>query len=167
MDCISRYLQRLEAGLGAILIGAMFFIISVNTILRYFFSSPIYASDEISSYLFVWSILLASALAIEHDNHVRIGVLFDRMPKQIQRSFLLIQHLLILAVSLSMLASAKNAFLTLGPSPAMQVPEKYIYTILPVTFVLMSLHSCNRIRLIVSQMLDKSKRGKPWGSSVS
>jgi len=70
---------------------------------------------------------------------------------------LILQYLLILGVALVLFMATFKIFRTLGPSPAMQIHEKYIYLILPVTFVLFFLHSMFQIVNRVAHVFRKQK----------
>jgi len=157
MERLNLIVLKMETYLGVVLIGSMLGLIFINILMRYLLTAPIYWSDELASYLFVYSTLLSAASAIQHDSHVRVGVIFNKLPLRVQKLFLILQYLLIFGVSLVLFMATFKIFRTLGPSPAMQIHEKYIYLILPVTFVLFFLHSMFQIVNRVAHLFRKQK----------
>lgn len=157
MERLNLLVLKMETQLGVVLIGSMLGLISVNVIMRYIFIAPIYWSDELSTYLFVWGTFVSAAIAIAHGDHVRVGIIFDKFPPKIQQIFLILQHILIIGVALFLFKATFGIYVTLGPTPAMQIPEKYIYLILPLTFALFFLHGMVQIVNLVSKLFKKSQ----------
>ena len=157
MGKLNLLVLKIEIYLGVILIGSMFGLISINVFMRYIFIAPIYWSDELSTYLFVWGTFVSAAIAIAHDGHVRVGIIFDKFPPKIQQIFLILQHILIIGAALFLFKATFGIYGTLGPTPAMQIPEKYIYLILPVTLGLFFLHGMVQIVNLVSKYFRNQK----------
>ena len=57
--------------------GLMAFIVSVQVILRYFFSHSIDSADELSRLFFVWTMFLAIPHGLKYGSHVGIDFLFN------------------------------------------------------------------------------------------
>lgn len=55
-------------------------LVLYGVIMRYIFSSPVYWVDEISTYLVVWGAILGWAVAERDRRHIRVSLLFDRLP---------------------------------------------------------------------------------------
>ena len=58
--------------------GLMAFIVSVQVILRYFFSHSIDSADELSRLFFVWTMFLAIPHGLKYGSHVGIDFLFNK-----------------------------------------------------------------------------------------
>ena len=65
--------------------GLMTFIVSVQVILRYFFSHSIDSADELSRLFFVWTMFLAIPHGLKYGSHVGIDFLFNKFSLQIKR----------------------------------------------------------------------------------
>lgn len=81
---ISKALARYEAvllGLGAVCLFAMMLIVFIDVALRYLFNSPLgFSYDLISLYLMVGVFFFALSDTLRHDEHVRVDILYLRMP---------------------------------------------------------------------------------------
>ena len=60
-------------------------LVLYGVIMRYVFSSPVYWVDEISTYLVVWGAILGWAVAERDRRHIRVTLLFDRLPSRGRR----------------------------------------------------------------------------------
>ena len=60
--------------------GGMAFVIALQVILRYFFSTSIDSADELSRLLFVWAIFIAIPHGVRHGVHVGIDVFVNLLP---------------------------------------------------------------------------------------
>ena len=60
-------------------------LVLYGVIMRYVFSSPVYWVDEISTYLVVWGAILGWAVAERDRRHIRVTLLFDRLPPRARR----------------------------------------------------------------------------------
>ncbi|MEP9347659.1 TRAP transporter small permease [Xanthobacter sp. KR7-225] len=86
---ISLALARYEAALlalGAICLFAMMVIVFVDVAMRYLFNSPLgFSYDLISLYLMVGVFFFALSDTLRHDEHVRVDILYLRMPEGLRR----------------------------------------------------------------------------------
>lgn len=73
-------LQALTAGLLLVMIVLVF----VNVVLRYGFNSGISVSVELSRFIFVWIVYLGSVLALAHNQHLAVPVLYRCLPEALQ-----------------------------------------------------------------------------------
>ncbi len=69
------------SGIGILLMG---FILCYEVIVRYIFNSPTVWVQEVSIYLFMWAMLVGAAYTLMMGKHVRIDLLFDRLPRKVQ-----------------------------------------------------------------------------------
>jgi TRAP-type C4-dicarboxylate transport system permease small subunit len=140
LNRVNATLQAVEALVGTILLASLLFIISLNIILRYFFSVPFFWTEELSSYLFVWAGLLSSAFVMGESGHIRITTILDRVSIRIRLLIEIIMNLLILSFLISFIPPSIKVLKLLNTSPALHIHESYIYTIIPLSFGLMALH---------------------------
>ncbi len=69
------------SGLGILGMGL---ILTYEVIVRYGFNSPTLWVQEVSIYLFMWTMLVGAAYTLMMGKHVRIDLLFDRAPRKVQ-----------------------------------------------------------------------------------
>ena len=69
------------SGLGILLMGLILFY---EVVLRYFFDSPTIWVQEVSVYLFMWTMLTGASYTLMIGKHVRIDLVFDHFPPKAQ-----------------------------------------------------------------------------------
>jgi len=69
------------SGLGVLLMGLMLFY---EVVCRYFFRSPTIWAQEMSVYLFMWTMLAGAAYTLEKGKHVRIDLIIEHLSVRTQ-----------------------------------------------------------------------------------
>lgn len=72
------------SGLGILFMGLILFY---EVIARFIFNAPTIWVQEVAVYLFMWTMLAGAAYTLMLGKHVRIDLLFDRLPHGVQRLF--------------------------------------------------------------------------------
>lgn len=152
-------LDLIIAGIAVTILIAVTF---VGIIMRYIFGSPFAWLEEITSFCFLWSVLLGACAAFRTGSHVSIEIIVDRLPKVSQR---------IMKVVIAVITGALLIYLTyqgviyVGTVSAakrmtglVRIPYSLIYGIMPVTSFLML------INMIYAFVKDVQLWGKPVGS---
>jgi len=82
-----RAFKRIVAGVDALTfwaivaaMAAMSILVSLQVVMRYFFSSSIDSADELSRLFFVWAIFLAIPHGVKHGVHVGIDLFVRMLP---------------------------------------------------------------------------------------
>jgi C4-dicarboxylate transporter DctQ subunit len=70
------------SGLGILLMGLMLFY---EVVCRYFFRSPTIWAQEMSVYVFMWTMLAGAAYTLEKGKHVRIDLIVEHLSVRTQR----------------------------------------------------------------------------------
>jgi C4-dicarboxylate transporter DctQ subunit len=81
----SRRWATIEDLLSGTFLALALTLILYGVIMRYVFSMPLYWVDEISTYLAVWGAILGWSVAERDRRHIRVTLLFDRLPPRAQR----------------------------------------------------------------------------------
>ena len=79
------YNRYIEATLGIVMastLAAMAVLVLLNVILRYFFSSGITWSEEMSRYLFVAMVFIGGGLAFKSDSHLSVDIIVKLLPEK-------------------------------------------------------------------------------------
>lgn len=86
-----RSFKRFVSGIDAVTywgivvaMAAMSILVSLQVVMRYFFSSSIDSADELSRLFFVWAIFLAIPHGVKHGVHVGIDLFVRMMPLGVQ-----------------------------------------------------------------------------------
>lgn len=147
---ITKFLTRIETAIGTCGICIMFILILCGCVRRYFFNSPIKWVEEVTNLLLIWCGYLAICHTAAMDGHVRIDLLTMKMPKVVKNIW----------NALLMIIASVSFYLLLGPSidaiqyqittPALNLSLKVLFTIMPISCVLIIFHSlCNALELIL------------------
>jgi TRAP-type C4-dicarboxylate transport system permease small subunit len=92
MQGISRLLAMV--GTGTIRVGyflsayvyltLMVFLMALDPVMRYLVGSPFYWSNEVTTYLMVLMVFNGFGIALIKDKHIRVTLIFDRLPLKVQ-----------------------------------------------------------------------------------
>ncbi|GAB6152204.1 TRAP transporter small permease [Desulfosporosinus burensis] len=96
MKKLAAMLDRLITSLTVIAMSGIVVLVFMNVVLRYAFNSGLTWSSELATYLFVWVIFLGGILAAKDDIHIKVDILTNRLPKGLQKIFLVVANVLVL-----------------------------------------------------------------------
>ena len=80
----SNRMLGIVSGMGILLMGM---IIAYEVVCRYVFNSPTIWTQEVSIYLFMWTMLAASSYTLQTGKHVRVDLLIERMQIKTRKLF--------------------------------------------------------------------------------
>ena len=159
-NAISKLLQRIEMFVGctclALLLGLMLF----NAAGRYLFDFPVVWSDEMNGFFFVWMGFLSTAYVMGEDNHMRVTGLVDMMPRRVKYVLRTIMNVIMIAVFAYYIPGFIKLMGRVTFSGLMRLPLKYVYSILPISFVLLIIHIINNIVNDTCKEIAASRGGK-------
>ena len=159
-NAVSKLLQRIEMFVGctclALLLGLMLF----NAAGRYLFDFPVVWSDEMNGFFFVWMGFLSTAYVMGEDNHMRVTGLVDMMPRRVQYILRTLMNVIMIAVFAYYIPGFIKLMGRVTFSGLMRLPLKYVYSILPISFVLLIIHIINNIVNDTCKEIAASRGGK-------
>jgi len=95
---IDRFCRLLE-GVIAIFLAIMVVLVFGNVVLRYGFNSGITASEEVSRWLFVWTIFLGAVVGLKEHAHLGSDMLVSRLSVTGKKVMLVVGHVLMLYIT--------------------------------------------------------------------
>ncbi len=118
----------------------LFFVVGASVFTRYCLNSSLGWADELSRFLFIWISFLGAAYAYAYDEHLGLDFVVERIrPAKLQMFVRLFGDISIGAVIFvitfygwTVADSATNL------SPALYIPMKWVYMIVPATGTLMA-----------------------------
>lgn len=144
----------------------MFIIVGTNVFSRYILNSSLGWADELARFIFIWISFLGAVLAYQANEHIGLNYVVEKLPAgRIKELVMLSADLLVFIVIFFLVKygwivanSATNV------SPALYIPMKTVYMIVPVSAVLMLLINVNKIisrlrTLVVKNNLPADERG--------
>lgn len=137
---IKKYLQTIEMAIGVTCLFVMLFVMLANIIGRYLFYKPIFWSDELNNYLFIWLGFLSGAYVMGNDGHIRVDSLVVRLPEKPRSIIKIIVDSIMVVMFFFYVIPSFRMLKNLKRSNMMRVPLKYVYVILPICFLLIGIH---------------------------
>lgn len=136
-------LEKISKGLVAVMFSAMTLIMIYQVVLRYCFHASNVWSEEISRYLFVYIVLIASFLAIRNYSHLQVDVLINSLsPRAKCRATILCTAVgLVFLIALTYAGVTHCMYTYHSISPALKTSMIYFYASIPIGGMLMILAS--------------------------
>lgn len=141
---------------SAVLMAAMIFIIFIQVIARYIFSSSLSWSEEVGRYLFVMMTFYGGALGVKRGQHALLDSLVNLFPFKIAKIANIISNVLMLGLVVVVLIGLQ-AIMGIAKrqvSAAMQLPMIYIYILMFIGMAVMLVFIIEKIIETV-QMKEK------------
>ena len=127
---------------------------------RYALNNPLYWSEELSRYLFIWLTFMGIGIAAHRRSEMSVSFFVNLIPAKLA----LLVEILATSLVIAFLAVAIHEGVTLAieshdlPSIALEMPWSYIYMSVPAGFSLLILQYISRlIRLFIKLVSDDSK----------
>ena len=122
---------------------------------RYLLSSPSSFTDELAGYLLIWVGVLGAAYVAGRKEHLAIDILVQKSPPARKRLLLIIIHSLILLFALSVMVIGGTVlvytrFVLLVKSAALQLPLGYVYSVLPISGLIIIYYEVLHILKIIN-----------------
>lgn len=95
---LDRYCWALEA-VCALLMAAMVVLVFGNVVLRYFFSTGLLISEEISRWMFVWMVFMGAVVVMRERGHMGTDMVVVRLPVWAQRLCLVVAQIVMLYIT--------------------------------------------------------------------
>ncbi len=102
---LDRYCRALEA-VCALLMAAMVALVFGNVVLRYFFSTGLLISEELSRWMFVWMVFMGAVVVMRERGHMGTDMVVVRLPVRAQRLCLLVAQVVMLYITWLMLSGS-------------------------------------------------------------
>lgn len=126
LPIVSRLLKPIEFA-SALLLVVIVVMLLVGVVARYVFSIPIVWIDEVVSLSFLWLAMLGTAIAMHRNEHLRLTLFLEMMPKRV-RSF--VHALALVAIAAFLIALIHPAIIYAQDewfvkTPALDLPNTY------------------------------------------
>ena len=136
---LNRWIEYLLFGLGF----SMAVTVAVQVFFRYALNQSLFWSEELARFMLVWLTFLGAAVAYYRRVHPGVDIIFTRLPAGGQRAVTLGIHLISIAFFGVMIVYGIqfSYFVRLQISPALYLPKWIIFAIIPVSGVVLLIHS--------------------------
>ncbi|WP_407937682.1 TRAP transporter small permease [Neomoorella mulderi] len=129
-------------------------LISINVVTRYIWHFSITWNEEITRFMFIWSVLFGTSLGIKRRNHFNLNIVSNLISIKYLDLFV---SICILLFSLVMIIEgfklATRTFTQLSPS--LSIPMGYIYLAIPLTGLFNVIFTINNMLRPLSHQEEK------------
>ena len=142
MTRFDHLLAEAEAAVLITLVAVMTLIVFLQVVYRYALIQPLYWSEELARYLFVWVSILGATLGLQKRGHFGLDFFYRMLPGQQRRFLQFLIHLFVgVVIFVILIQGARLVQATvLQKSPAMEISMGWAYACLPVGAALMAIH---------------------------
>lgn len=151
---IKTKLVRFLSVILGILFVFMTFLVIYQVVSRYVFNSPLTFTEDLLGYSFVWLTLIGTTILFSNKEHMNIDFIVDKFPKNVRASIDMLIDLLVIVVAIGIFIYGGFKVIQIGGlqmSPTLNIPLSYVYSILPITGVLLIIIClCNVYEKIIS-----------------
>jgi len=142
MDKFFTGLRKLESALLICLMGAFTIVGFMQVVFRVFLRSPLAWSQEACVILFIWCMFLGAVMVADKHQHFRVDFFVNSFPRKLQIVMKYFGWTMIAVFSLILIVHGYRFMMvsTVRVTPALNIPQMYVYTILPLNGILVILH---------------------------
>ncbi|MCG8361584.1 MAG: TRAP transporter small permease [Kiloniellales bacterium] len=140
---LKRIFDNIESYICRTLLAIFVLLLFAQILSREFFGYSFSWSEELATYMFVWFVFFGASYAARLSAHNRVTFQFKALPKRavhviegIADLFWLAFNVYFVYLSFNFVFFKMNLF---WKSQTLGIPMKYVYTILPIAFTLMSI----------------------------
>lgn len=161
---MEKVLDKLVLILLTIALSVMVVATFAQVLFRFVFGSPLYWSEELGRYCFVYIVFIGGAWAGKTMSHLGVDFFVQKLPKLFGAIIDVIIDVLILVFSTVVVYVS---FPVIGVnmkqiSPALQIPMGFVYLAIPIGFLLMFgyyfIHLITHIKYIKNKSYNDMKR---------
>jgi len=146
MERVNKYLNRFLEYVIALLLTIIVTLVLLQVILRFFGSSFTWI-EELSRYLFVWSVFLGTALGIQKGAHLSVEMIVVWLSPRSREKWRAVVTIVLMLffITLGYYAMKVYPLWTRKVSAAMKVPMSSVFLALPVSIAIILLFLASRL----------------------
>lgn len=155
---VNEWCARILGWVMAAMLLVQLVVLFAGVVARYFFNSPFTWSDELASLLLVAITFLGGYSALVTGKLANVTMVLDKLPPTLRKVLITIRNILIIAICIII---AKSVIEMMGKpvvqkqvSSTMRIPMKYVYCVMPISFIMMAVHS---FVAMIGTWLDKGE----------
>ncbi len=136
---------RLIGNLDMILAGIMLVVLIVVTfggvIMRYILNHPLMWAEEVQLWCFLWVTFLGAGAAFRCGSHVAVEIVFDLLPKSIQKILIAINYIIVMGILIYLFFLGFDLLalmIKIGKTTAiLRIPMSFINAVVPAGCLIM------------------------------
>ncbi|MGM8212833.1 TRAP transporter small permease [Virgibacillus sp. W0430] len=159
MQKLKKLLEQFEDWASGILVVSGLMVLFYGVILRYVLHLPTTWQDEVARILLVWGILIGAAATLRENNHIRMELFYNVLPKNIKVIVDIFANVVILSFFIFLLTSGIDLVhqkLQTGQQSLNGYPLWIIYLILPISATLLAIRTIEKFFYLFKGKQDDS-----------
>lgn len=147
-----RTLVAAEKGVSVALLLIILGLVVTQVVMRFVFHRPLFWSDELARYCYVWLSFIAAIAVTAERGHIQIDAINRFLPPGGRRFIELLANLIVIGTCVLLTyGSWKWLQSTIRPvSPALRLQMVYVYGVVWIAFAAMALHTVVNIALFLA-----------------
>lgn len=149
MKAIAKLWTWLEEILASLFFGVGVLLIFYGVVMRYVFNNPQAWVEEVSRYSIIWGTFLGFGMALKHNQHIQVDILYDRLNATgkyiinlVATALSIIFCIIYIYYGWNLVAARFHSGMV---SLDMRIPMWIVYLILPISGVLFLLRFIERL----------------------
>ncbi|WP_422479031.1 TRAP transporter small permease [Pleomorphochaeta sp. DL1XJH-081] len=140
---LKKFMINFEEIFASLFIVTTTTLVMLNVVLRYFFKTGIYWSEEVATGCFVWSVFLGAAAGYKRKAHVGVDMLVSLANDKIKELVTVIVDIILLVINgyITYIAVIYLRLSYTKPTPVLGISSATISSSILVSFSLMSIYS--------------------------
>ena len=152
VNIVYQTLEKVIRYMVLLLLSLMVIIVFANVVSRYYLQFSLAWSEEVARFMLVWLVFLGSFLAYIHDEHLGLDILVKKFPPLLRKITAVGANLLVI---FALYAVMEGGYLMMIAnfdwlSPAAEIPQGYIYVVVPLSCGLMILQTILKTYYIIT-----------------
>ena len=152
VNTVYQTLEKVIRYLVLTLLGLMVIIVFANVVSRYYLQFSLAWSEEVARFMLVWLVFLGSFLAYIHDEHLGLDILVKKFPPLLRKITAVGANMLVI---FALYAVMEGGYLMMIAnfdwlSPAAEIPQGYIYVVVPLSCGLMILQTILKTYYVIT-----------------
>ncbi len=149
-----KQIDRLVRNTLVFLMGFMLFNVVWQVISRYIIGSPSTFTEELARYLLIWICLLGGAYAAGKKMHLSINLLPNKLSKEGRRKLSIFTFSIVILFALLVMVIGGGRLVQISyvlgqSSSALNIPLAYIYSVLPLSGLLIIYYKVFEIKQLI------------------
>ncbi|ORC36209.1 hypothetical protein B4O97_06355 [Marispirochaeta aestuarii] len=159
MKKITGYIDRVTDVFCISLMSVAFLITFFHIIGRYVLRNPIYFSEELARYCFIWASMLGAAVVNRHDEHTSVTYFINLLPPRVQDVIYILRELLIVVILCVLIFQGIRLSYTMRTvqTAALALSWALVYISLPIGSALMIISTLHLIKEKIGEMLNPER----------
>lgn len=162
INALKNNLNRVLSAICAIMLAFMTLVATYQVFARYILKNPSTMSEDILSYSFVWTSLLATALVFGERDHMNLTFFIDKTNPLIRLCLSIFSEVLIMIIAIVVFIFGGKGFMNVGSmqiSPTLGITMNLVYMILPISGILTIIYNIiNIFQLIMNYKIEGEVR---------